>query len=82
MDSSKKILKLKCFSSLKILTSTFYLQRLLELFFFLSFFNTFCLSLFFNAPSFLGLGVLMINEEKKHSLNFSFKIKLNGMAKP
>jgi hypothetical protein len=35
MDSHKKILKLKCFSPLKILTSPFYLQRLLELFFFL-----------------------------------------------
>jgi hypothetical protein len=34
MDSPKKILKLKCFSPLKILTSPFYLQRLLELFFF------------------------------------------------
>jgi hypothetical protein len=53
MDSHKKILKLRCFSSLKILTSPFYLQRLLELLFsFLFFFNTFSLSLFFfNAPS-------------------------------
>jgi hypothetical protein len=51
MDSRKKILKLKYFSPLKILTSPFYLQRLLELFFFLPlFFNTF-FSLFFNAPS-------------------------------
>jgi hypothetical protein len=50
MDSRKKILKLRCFSPLKILTSPFYLQRLLEIFFFLPlFFNTF--SLFFNDPS-------------------------------
>jgi hypothetical protein len=52
MDSCKKILKLKYFSPLKILSSPFYLQRLLELFFFLSlFFSIFSLSLFFNAPS-------------------------------
>jgi hypothetical protein len=38
MDSRKKILKFKCFSPLKILTSPFYLQRLLELFFFLPLF--------------------------------------------
>jgi hypothetical protein len=37
MDSRKKILKLKCFSPLKILTSPFYLQRLFELFLFLLF---------------------------------------------
>jgi hypothetical protein len=53
MDSRKKILKLKCFSPLKILISQFYLQRLLEFFFFLPlFFQYFLsLSLFFNAPS-------------------------------
>jgi hypothetical protein len=50
MDPRKMILKLKCFS-LKILTSPFYLQRLLELFFFpFSFLILFSLSLF-NAPS-------------------------------
>jgi hypothetical protein len=38
MDSRKKILRLKCFSPLKILTSPFYLQRLLELFIFLPLF--------------------------------------------
>jgi hypothetical protein len=54
MDSRKRILKLRCFSPLKILTSPFYLQRLSELFFFIPLFvNTFSLSLppFFNAPS-------------------------------
>jgi hypothetical protein len=52
LDSHKKILRLKYFSPLKILTSPFYLQRLLELSLsFLSFFNTFSLSPFFNAPS-------------------------------
>jgi hypothetical protein len=46
MDSHKKVLKLRCFSPLKILTFPFYLQRLLELFFFpSSFFNTFSPSL-------------------------------------
>jgi hypothetical protein len=38
MDSRKKILKLRCFSPLKILTSPFYLQRLLELLFSFLFF--------------------------------------------
>jgi hypothetical protein len=48
MDSRKKILKLKYFSPIKILTSPFYLQRLLELFFFpFSFFQYF-FSLFFS----------------------------------
>jgi hypothetical protein len=53
MDSRKKILMLRCFSPLKILTSPFYLHRLLELFFFFLplFFNTFSLSLIVNAPS-------------------------------
>jgi hypothetical protein len=52
MDSRKKILKLKCFSPLKILTSPFYLQRLLELLFFpSSFFQYFFSLYFFNAPS-------------------------------
>jgi hypothetical protein len=53
IDSRKKILKLKCFSPLKILTSPFYLQRLVELFFFvpLFFFNTFFSLSLFNAPS-------------------------------
>jgi hypothetical protein len=49
VDTRKKILKLKCFSPLKILTSPFYLQRPLELFFFLPLFvNTFSLSLSFS----------------------------------
>jgi hypothetical protein len=57
MGSHKKILMLKYFSRLKILTSLFYMQKLAELFFFLPlFFNTLFLSLFltifsFNAPS-------------------------------
>jgi hypothetical protein len=53
MDLHKKILKLKCFSPLKILTSPFYLWKILELFFFLPLFSIlFILSLsLFNAPS-------------------------------
>jgi hypothetical protein len=63
MDSRKRILKLKCFSPLKILTSPFYLQRLSKLFFFLPLFNTF--SLFFSMLRlFEDLGILMITEEK------------------
>jgi hypothetical protein len=54
--SRKKILKLKFFSPLKILTSPIYLQRLLELSFFLPLFSILFLSLFFNAPSLWGLG--------------------------
>jgi hypothetical protein len=73
MDSKKKILKLKCFSPLKILTSLFYLQRLLELFFFLLFFNTFSLSLlFFNALSLWGLGDCDDKRGEKHSSKISF----------
>jgi hypothetical protein len=49
MDSRKEILKLKCFSALKILTSPFYLRDSWSFSFFLSlFFNTF-LSLFFQC---------------------------------
>jgi hypothetical protein len=44
MDSRKKILKLKCFSPLKILTSPFYLQGSWSFSFPSSFFNTFYLS--------------------------------------
>jgi hypothetical protein len=55
MDLRKKILKFKCLSPLKILSSPFYLWRLLEIFLFLPFFNTF--SLFFSMLRlFEGLG--------------------------
>ncbi len=48
MDSHKKILKLQCFSPLKILTSPFYLRRLFEhFFFFLFLFLSFSLSFFY-----------------------------------
>jgi hypothetical protein len=81
MDSHKKILKLKCFSPLKILTSPFYSQRHLELFFFFLFFQYF-FSLFFSMLHlFEDLRILMINEEK-HSLKISFQMKWNGLAKP
>jgi hypothetical protein len=77
MDSRKKILMLRCFSPLKILTSPFYLQRLLKLFFFFLFFNTFSLSLFSMLCLFEDLGILMINEEKNTLQNFLFR--WNGM---
>jgi hypothetical protein len=76
MDSHKKILKLKYFSPLKILTSPFYLQRLLELFFFLPlFFNTFFLSLsiFSMLCLFEDMGILMINDEKNTLQKFIFR---------
>jgi hypothetical protein len=81
MDSRKKILKLKYFSPLKILTSPFF-QRLLELFFFpSSFFNTsLSLSLSFNALSLCGLGDFDDKRGEKHSSKFSFQMKWNGYA--
>jgi hypothetical protein len=81
MDSHKKILKLKCFSPLKILTSPFSLLRLLELFFFLPLFLILSLSLF-NAPSLRGLGDFDDKRGEKHSSNFFLQMKWNGMAKP
>jgi hypothetical protein len=72
MDSCKKILKLGCFSPLKILTSPFYLQRLLELFF-LPLFSILFLSLFSMLRLFEDLGILMINEEKRTLQKFLFR---------
>jgi hypothetical protein len=73
MDSRKKILKLKCFSPLKISTYPFYLQRLLELVFSFLFFQYF-FSLFFSMPClFEDLGILIINEEKNTLQNFLFR---------
>jgi hypothetical protein len=72
----KEILKLKCFSPLRKLTSPLFEETLGAFSFFLSFsffsFNTF--SLFFYAPFVEDLGVLMILEEKNHFFkNFLFK---------
>jgi hypothetical protein len=73
MDSRKKILKLKYFSPLKILTSPFF-QRLLELFFFpSSFFNTSLSLSLLMLCLFVDLGILMINEEKNTLQNFLFR---------
>jgi hypothetical protein len=69
MDSRKKILKLKYFSPLKILTSPFYLQRLLELFFFSFSFFQYFFSLFFNTFSLS----FMIKEEKNSLQKFLFR---------
>jgi hypothetical protein len=70
---TKRILKLQCFSPLKILTSPFYLNRLLELFFFSHFFfNSF--SLFFSMLRlFKDSGILIINEKKNTLQKFLFK---------
>jgi hypothetical protein len=73
MDSRKKILMLRCFSPLKILTSLFYLQRLLEIFF-LPLLSILSLSLSLLMPRlFEDLGILMINEEKNTLQNFLFR---------
>jgi hypothetical protein len=75
MDSRKKILKFKCFSPLKILTSPFYLQRLLELFFLLHLFFQyfFSFSFFSMLCLFEDLVILMINEEKSTVQKFLFR---------
>jgi hypothetical protein len=75
MDSHKKILKLKCFSPLKILTSHFYLPRLLELFFFHPlFFPILSLSLFLSMLHlFADLEILMINKEKNTLKKFPLR---------
>jgi hypothetical protein len=71
MDSRKKILKLKYFSPIKILTSPFYLQRLFKLFFFPF---PFFLSPFFSMLCFFeDLGILMINEEENTLQKFLFR---------
>jgi hypothetical protein len=57
MDSRNKFLKLKYFSPLKILTSPFYLQRLLGVFFFLPLFSILFLSLFSMLHLFEDLGI-------------------------
>jgi hypothetical protein len=64
MDSRKKILKLKYFSPLKILTSHFYLQILFKFFFFHLLFSILFLIFFSMLRLFEDLGILMINEEK------------------
>jgi hypothetical protein len=84
MDSCKKILKLKCFCSLKILTSPFDLQRLLELFFFLPLFSILSLSLslsFSMLHLFEDLGGFDDKCGEKHSSKNYFEMKWNGMAK-
>jgi hypothetical protein len=80
MESHQKgILMLKCFSPLKILTSPLFEETLavfspFSFFFFFLLFSIIFLSLFFYAPSFEDLAVLIIFEEKDHFFkNFLFK---------
>jgi hypothetical protein len=73
MDSCKKILKLRYFSPLKILTSPILFAETLGAFFPSSFFNTFSLSLFSMLRLFEDLGILMINEEKRTLQKFLFR---------
>jgi hypothetical protein len=76
MNSRKKILKLRCFSPLKILTSLFYLQRLLELFFFLPlFFNNFFSPSFFQCSVSLRTWGFDDKRGEKHSSKISFQMK-------
>jgi hypothetical protein len=79
MDSRKRILKLRCFSPLKMLTSPFYLHRLLELLFSFYFFQYFFSLSFFNALSLWGLGDFDDKRVEKHSSKYSFQMKWNGM---
>jgi hypothetical protein len=82
MDSRKKILMLRCFFLLKILTSPFYLQRFLELLFFFPPFSIFfflSLSLFSMLRLFEDLEIFMINEGKTLFKNsFLDEIEWNG----
>jgi hypothetical protein len=73
MDSCKKILKLKYFSPLKILTSPFYLQILFEFFFFHLLFSILFFMFFSMLRLFEDLGILMINEEKNTLQKFLFR---------
>jgi hypothetical protein len=75
MDSRKKILKLRCFSALKILTFLFYLQTLGAFLFPSSLFfqYLFSLPLFSMLHLFEDLGILMINEEKNTLQKFLFR---------
>jgi hypothetical protein len=81
---TKRILKLQYFSPLKILTSPFYLKRLLKLFFFFLFLS-FPFSYFFSLFSMLCLfddsGILMMFEEKDSLQNF-FQMEWDDMANP
>jgi hypothetical protein len=73
IDSCKKILKLRCFSPLKILTSPFYLQTLGAFLFLPLFLILFSLSFFSILRLFEYLGILMINEEKNTLQKFLFR---------
>jgi hypothetical protein len=71
--TSKMIFEVQVFSPLKILTSPFYLSRLLELFFFF-FFHFSSLFSFFYASSLEDLGILMIFKEEITSSKTSFQM--------
>jgi hypothetical protein len=77
----KKILKLKCFSPLRILTSPL-LEEIRGAFLFLPLFSFSLFSIHFLSFFFFSmlclLGVLMIFEEKINSSKISFQIKWYG----
>jgi hypothetical protein len=74
MDSRKKILKLKCFSPLKILNPLFIYRDSCSFSFFFLFFSILSLSLSFSMLHlFEDLRILMINKEKNTLQNFLFR---------
>jgi hypothetical protein len=82
MDSRKMILKLKCFSPLKILTSPFICRDSWS-FSFSFIFSILSLSLslsLFNAPSLCGLRDFDNKRGEKHSSKISFHMKWKGMG--
>jgi hypothetical protein len=88
MDSHKKILKLRYFSPLKILTSHF-LQGLLKLLFsflFFQYFFSLSLSILFSLSLHCSISLRTWDFDdkrgEKHSSKISFQMKWNGMAKP
>jgi hypothetical protein len=66
--TSKRIFEVEVFFSSQNIDFSFYLRRLLELFF------LFPLFIFFYAPSLEDLGVLMIFKDKITSLKTSFQM--------
>jgi hypothetical protein len=83
MGSYKKDFEVVMFFSSQNIDFPFLFEETLGAFLFSSsFFNTFFLSLFFNAPSLWGLGDFDDKRGEKYSSKISFQMKWNGMAKP
>jgi hypothetical protein len=78
MASYKKDFEVAMFFSTQTIDFPFLFEETLGAFLFLSFFNTFSLSLFFNASSLWGHGDFDDERREKHSSKISFHIKWNG----